>query len=66
MQHIVLLPRDLTDIVKGLAKAYFVPLLEYKQTYGCVVFGVGKPSYHPTSIINGKCELYLRTSLVTV
>ena len=54
----MLLSRDLTDIVKGLAKAYFFPLLEYRRRYSCVVFSVGKLSYYPTSIINGKCEFY--------
>ena len=44
----------------------FVPVLEYKQRYSCVVFGVGKLSYYPTSIINGRSEFYLRTSMVTV
>ena len=31
-----------------------------------VWFGVGKRSYYPTSIINGKREFYLKTSLVAV
>ena len=53
-------------ILPTLLKVSFVPLLEYKGIYGCVVFGVGKLSYYPTSIINGKCEFYLKTSLVTV
>ena len=44
----------------------FFPFLEYKRRYGFDIFGVGKLSYYPTSIINGKCELYLKTSLVTV
>ena len=47
-------------------KLIFIPLLEYKQRYGCVVSGVGKLSYYPPSIIDGKREFYLRTSLVTV
>ena len=38
-----------------LLKVSFVPLLEYKQRYGCVVFSVGKLSCYPTDIINGKC-----------
>ena len=62
----MLLSRDLTDIVKGSANASFFPLLEYRRRYGCVVFGFGKLSYYPTSIINGKREFYLKTSLVTV
>ena len=44
----------------------FVPLLEYRQRYGCVVLGVGKLSYYPTSIINGKREFYLKTSMVSL
>ena len=44
----------------------FVPLLEYRQIYSCVVFGVEKLSYYPTSIMNGKRLFYLITSLVTV
>ena len=44
----------------------FVPLYEYKGKYGCVVFGVGKLSHYPTSIINGKRKFYLEMSLVTV
>ena len=42
----------------------FVPLIEYKRRDGFVVFGVGELSYYPTSIINGKREFYLKTSLV--
>ena len=41
-------------------------LLEYKRRYGCVVIGVGKLSYYPSSIINGKRDFYLQTSLFTV
>ena len=44
----------------------FVPLLEYRRRYDCVMFGVGKLSYYPTSIINGKREFYFKTSFVTV
>ena len=44
----------------------FVPMLEYRRRYGCVVFGVGKLSHYPTSIINGKREFYSKTSLVNV
>ena len=44
----------------------FVPLLEYKRRYGCVVFGIVKLSYYSTSIINGQREFYFKTLLVTV
>ena len=53
-------------LLKVRLKFIFVPLLEYKRRYGCVVFGVGKLSYYPTSIINGKREFYLKTLLVAV
>ena len=53
-------------LLKVRLKFSFVPLLEYRRIYGCVVFGVGKLTCYPTSIINGKREFYLKTSLVTV
>ena len=43
----------------------FVPLLEYRRRYGCVVFGVGNLSYYQTGIISDKREFYLKISWVT-
>ena len=53
-------------LLKVRIKFISLPLLEYMRKYGCVVFGVEKLSYYPTSIINGKREFYLITSLVAV
>ena len=39
-------------LIKARLKFIFVPLLEYRRRYGCLVFGVGRLSYYPTSIIN--------------
>ena len=53
-------------LLKVRIRFIFVPLLEYKRRYDCVVFSVEKLSCYPSSIINGKREFYLKTSLVTV
>ena len=53
-------------LLKVRLKFIFAPLLEHKRTYSCVVLGVGKLSYYPASIINGKREFYIKSSLVTV
>ena len=59
----MLLSRDITDILKVRPKIGFVPLLEYKRRYGCVVFGVEKLSYYPIlqlvaiATVNRKCKM---------
>ena len=45
-------------LLKVRLKFIFVPLFDYKRRYCCIVFGVGKLSYYPTCIINGKHEFY--------